>query len=440
MRRKGWLFAAWVPLGLAAGVAAQAAPGGLPGVEWDELTKAIQEIEAAAKPDQAMAAYARGCTQNRQSVKLQKAYMRRMLKFGRPDLAYNPAKELTQLEPRDAVAWGVIGYKFAKQGQYVTAMPGAFKAVTLEPENPSICQNAAQLLVWYEGAQRSPVSAQVRSLMTKVKRLTGTSKVLASAYKSAKQRYTKLDKDKGAKKKAADEATNEAKKAHQKYEQLQDKLKTAGRSYDSEKRRYDRLRYDVARAEDQIRRARDHRARISAERRRESVVRSIRSSQDNVRKHLRDGKKIRDDMKKAKDEHESKRSKANRLHREAAAVADGVPDTFGWLPPAVDGVVTPDAAVAAGKPRSASRKPVKPSSSYLAPDRPTPKSTKPTQSLTELVAEAEAADKLSLAKICMDSKDAGMKAKAKQLLQEVITKYPSTKAAGEAQKLVGKLP
>jgi len=439
MRRTHLLSALFLPPALLCAVAAAQTTAGLPGVEWDELTKAIREIESAAKVDDTMAAYARGCTQNRQNVKLQRAYLLRMLKFGRPDVAYYPAKELTTLDPRDGVAWGVLAYRSAIGNQYIAALPNALKAVTFEPDNESICQNAAQLLVWYEGGQRSPVSSEVKGLITKVKG-GSDSKRFSADYRKAKAEFSKLGDEQAKKKKEADAADNEAQQSERKYEQFRDKLRTQGKTYDAEQRKLERLRDDLRRADDQVNSSRDYRQRQSAERRRDTVARSIRDSQDTLRKYLRDGKKTRDEMEKAEKEFKGKKEHVARLLREAGAVGEGMPSSFTWQPPAVDGVITPDATLTSPKGTPRGRNAAQPKDSYLAPDRPKATPDAPQPSLNEMVAEAEAADKLGLAKICTDSKDDAMKAKAKELLREVITKYPTTKAAAEAKTLLEKLP
>jgi len=43
-----------------------------------------------------------------------------------------------------------------------------------------------------------------------------------------------------------------------------------------------------------------------------------------------------------------------------------------------------------------------------------------------------------MAKLCMAGKDAAMKAKARELLKEIVTKYSATPAATEAKELLAK--
>jgi len=410
------------------------------GVEWDELTKAIRAIESATTVDDALAAYAKGCTQNRRSAKLQEAQLRRMLKFGRPDLAVPAAKELSTIAPRNGLAWGLLAYTHAKNERYLAAFPLSLKALDLEPKNPGICQNAAQLLVWYEGGKRKAVDADTSSLMRKYKSAGRAARAFGKALKTAKTAYAKLDREIQAKKKEADNAVKEAEKLEKKHEQLRQKLRSMGRSFDSEEQRVQNAKREIVRAEDAMNRSRDYNTRVSAERQRESAVRNLQVARRAARRHLSEGKKIKKDMLDAQKEHKSKKEHSARLLRKANEIGDGVPGAFGWLPPAIDGVVTPDASVAVAKPRPGTNPKGKPGASYLAPTKAKPKGTPGAPNLSEQLAEAEAADKLGLAKLCMGSKDAKMKAAAKKLLGEILTKYPKTKAAAEARQLATKLP
>src|SRR5664280_1327048 len=152
MLRMACVNSSHVTPGLAVASAAPAADAtASPGVTWDELTQAIRNIQLAARPDDAAAAYAQGCNVNRASVKLQDTYLKKQLKLGRPDLGNAPAQELTQIDPKNAIAWGNISYLMAKRGpvSYLLALTDGLRAIDLDPQNPGICQDVAQLVCWY---------------------------------------------------------------------------------------------------------------------------------------------------------------------------------------------------------------------------------------------------------------------------------------------------
>ena len=103
---------------------------------------------------------------------------------------------------------------------------------------------------------------------------------------------------------------------------------------------------------------------------------------------------------------------------------------------------TPDAKVAAAKAAAAKTTSTgtgktAPKPSYLAPGQTKPIPA-PKASSADRIAEAEAADKLGLAKIYASSP--AMAPAAKKLIAEILAKYPNTAAAKEARELQKKLP
>jgi hypothetical protein len=420
---------------------AQPAVGGLAGLEVDELTKCVSAIESATLPDTAANAYAKGCTINRRSSKLQLAYLRKMLQLGRPDIAQFAAGELSVIDPKSGLAWGTLAYMQTKKAQYLAALTPAVKAAEFEPKNMPICQNAAQLVAWYEAGKRGSVDAEIVRTM---KDLPSASKEFAAAYKRAKEAFKKLADVKADKDKQANEADAEAKKAEGEYKKFSDQLKSAGRTYDQTVRQLQDAQQELDRTNTNINTNinNPHRGGYNPQQnnqqQRDNIQRRINDIQGNLRRQEDEGRKIRSEVEKAKREALSKRDNAAKLTREAKRLAEGMPDNFGWLPPAVDGVVTPDATVA--KPASNSRKPAEPASSYLVPDQPATKPAGARQApLEQRLAEAQAAEKLDMAKLCMASDDAAMKARARELLEEIVTKFASTPSAAEAKQLLAKL-
>lgn len=421
--------------GPAVGLAQAAAPP--PGIEWDALTKAIHKIQKARSHDEAAAAYASGCSINRQSVELQTAYMRRQLQLGRPDTAWHAAKVLLQLRPRTGLAQGVVAYMFAKRDNYAAAFPPGVQAAELEKENPSICQNAAQLLAWHEGAKRKAPLTDLTLTLKKLKSSSTSGKLFADAYRKARRDYAKLDDEKKQKKAKADEAEEEAKKIKEEGQKLARDLDGRKRRYDSEARRIRSRQRELERVEHEVARSGDYNQRRSLERRRDSTRRNLRRAQDSLSKTRSEARKIKKQLDALEERYKSKLAAANRLRREANAAMEGVPVSFKWQPPAVDGVVTPDALVAKAKPKprtSAKDRPVK---TYLAPTKAKTTPAVKTVGLASRLAEAEAADKLGLAKIYVNGK---MNTAAKKLLDEILGSYPNTAAAKEAAELRKKLP
>ena len=438
VRRIAARMAALAVLALPVCAMAQPAAGGPAGLEVDELTKCVQAIESATLPDTAASAYAKGCTINRRSSKLQLAYLRKMLQMGRPDIAQFAAGELSVIDPKSGMAWGTLAYMQTKKAQYLAALTPAVKAAEFEPKNDPICQNAAQLVAWYEAGKRGSIDAEIARTM---KDLPSASKEFAAAYKRAKEGFKKLADVKADKDKQASLAEAVAKMAEAEYKKFSDQLKTAGRAYDQTVRQLQDAQQELDRTNINININNPHKGGYNPQQnnqqQRDNIQRRINDIQGNLRRQEDEGKKIRNEVDKAKREALSKRDQAAKLTREAKKVAEGMPDNFTWLPPAVDGVVTPDAMVA--KPASTGQKPAKPASSYLVPDQPATQPAGARQApLEQRLAEAQAAEKLDMAKLCMASDDAAMKARARELLDEIVTKFASTPSAAEAKQLLAK--
>jgi hypothetical protein len=425
--------------------AAPAADAATPGVTWDELTQAIRNIESALKPDDAASAYAQGCNVNRSSVKLQDTYMKKQLKLGRPDLANAPAQELTKLDPKNGIAWGDICYVMAKRGPvaYLLALSNGLKGIDLDPENPGICQNVAQLVAWYEAdkGKRPTLDPDVAEILKKLTSGGAYSKEYTKAAKTAKDGFSKLDQERQARKKEADEATAEAKKLETKYNQLNETLKAKGKAYDATVRRIETTQDQVNRASADASRATDYRQRDAQDRNQRTQQQQLRTARADADKLLVEGTEMRKQADDTKKEWETKRDHAIKLQR-AVSSTDELPVSFGWVPPAVNGVITPDlmaappkAQVAAG---GAAAVPAK--TSYLAPDAVAATPAAPAgPSPTDRAAEAEAADMLDRARLGVDSKDDSMRTMAKNLLAQILKTYPSTKAATEAKTLAAKM-
>ncbi|GEM_PF-2144144 len=439
-RRIAARMAALAVLALPVCAIAQPAAGGLAGLEVDGLTKCVQSIDSATTPDAAANAYAKGCTMNRRSSKLQLAYLRKMLQLGRPDIALFSAGELSVIDPKSGLAWGTLAYMQAKKAQYLAALTPAVRAVEFEPKNEPICQNAAQLVAWYEAGKRGNVDAEVARTM---KGLRSASKEFAAAYKRAKEAFKKLADVKADKDKQASLAEAVAKMAEAEYKKFADQLKSAGQTYDKEVQRLRDAQQDLNRLNSNNNNNNNNSRRggynpqQNNQPQRDSIQRRINDINKNLRQQEDAGRKIHNEVDKAKKEALSKRDQATRLAREAKKLAEDMPDNFGWLPPAVDGVATPDATVA--KPASTGQKTAKPASSYLVPNQPaTPSAGTQQAPIEQRLAEAQAADKLQMAKLCLASNDAVMKARARELLEEIVTKFASTPSAAEAKQLLAK--
>ena len=271
-----------------------------------------------------------------------------------------------------------------------------------------------------------------------IKDLPSSSKQFAAAYKRAKDGIGKLDSLKDDKKKLVAEAVKEAEKAEKERDDQAKKLESAGKDYAKTQKQRDDAVKEADRAAYEARRTTSYESQRSAERRRDAALRRVRELNRTLARQEAEGKKIRKEWLTASKDATAKRTAANKLAQDVQKVAAGMPTSYGWLPPAVDGVCTPDATLA--KHPTKPGKATQPDSSYLVPEKPKAEPPKQGPPLATRLADAEAADKLQLAKICMSSKDAKMKARARELFEEILNKYGNTTSAVEAKQLLDTLP
>jgi len=97
-----------------------------------------------------MSTYTRALAFARDNVELHRVYLRQMLRFGLPQIALTPARELVRLGSADARAWGVIGYMHGRGGEPADALIATLKAAELGADDPSVLNNAGQLVAWHD--------------------------------------------------------------------------------------------------------------------------------------------------------------------------------------------------------------------------------------------------------------------------------------------------
>jgi hypothetical protein len=168
-------------------------PAGEPAVKgWDQvqaekLAGLIKTIASAPAVSDATGAYAKGCDIDRQSLDLQRAYMLRLLQFHQAPLANAPAKALTASQPcSDGVAWGVVGYNSAVQGDYDAGLSAMLQAAQAAPDNQAILRDLGQLVAWYELQKPPPaLTASDKALLAKVKTILAKDHAFDNSYRTA---------------------------------------------------------------------------------------------------------------------------------------------------------------------------------------------------------------------------------------------------------------
>lgn len=371
------------------------------------LAKLTQAVAEAKDPSSAAAAYARANVVDPSNVKLHEIYMVKMLKFGMLKVAIYPARALVGLDGKHILAWSVIGYVHGKKGELVQAFEATMLAVEHMQDNPSVTNNAGQLVAWFDRDPDAPqVSAAARRVLEQVRGKLAANKEYAQAYQRVAEAYKErasLRAEFESKLPAA-EATvrtlrQQVTEVDSEYRAIADDIDSRNRLIDSMRRElgyyywynhYPNGEYNHYR---QLRRT-ELRDRIRDEERTVDQLRQqayrIRSAAETIRAELIAREKslaaFRDDRDKA----------MGRVYRQ-----------FRWDPPAVDGVVTPEVEYFV----------------YRAPI-----GTKVAED-----PEALAAQRLKIAKLYTDHK---LPEKALEILTEIVTTYGSTKSAEQARSML----
>ena len=385
----------------------------------DRLAECVRLIREAKRPDQAIEAYARGCTLDATHVGVREAYLRRMLRFGRPQIAGYAAQVLIRLRPNHHLAWAVMGYLHGKRKEWAKAYEATALAVEGLADDPSVLHNMGQLVAWQEHRTPPPklsdrarraVGSKKSALRSKPQFAKGHASVLAFYQKQAKV-GEEFDAKIAQAQAASAAVLAQGRAIDAAIRGLNDRIKVRDREIRRVKRRLDdtylrpyyvdaagRIVYDL---EDSVltrQYRRTLRDRLLDERRAiDELQAGIASLRRKAQPVLRDLARLRTAEKK--------------LQRDKEQALGGVELAFRWDPPAVDGVVTPESpgplALEIRKPR---RKPVGP--------------------------EAEAAQQLRLARLYLNSQ---MHDKAAAILRALLRNYPQTAAAKEARRLHGSI-
>ncbi|MCP4376247.1 MAG: hypothetical protein GY794_08755 [bacterium] len=380
----------------------------------EALAAYIHVIKTSDDPAVVLRAYTRACTLSRTNPDLNSAYMRRMLRFGRPRAAYMAAKILSTQEADAGLAWALVGYMTGRANNYLAALTATARALEFNSDDPSTMNNVGQLAAWFDNAQRPPrLGDREKRIMDKLKTKFQKSKEYKSAYDRVNAIYV------GCKTQRAD---------------LTNKLIAAEVAYNKVRAEELAKRAEIKRINAQI---------IQINKRLSELDRDLRSNRNRLNLRDEDGRYIYN-QRAILDEHtriqraiDTEQAKKDALRKEGAPIHAKIPQltTQGtklrkdigtyktalkvikpnirrqlrWDPPSVDGVFTPETT---------------------KPLRPSKPGTRPVT--VETGAEAAASRKLKVAKLYASNKKYDQ---AQKIVLEIIEKYPKTKAAAQAKEL-----
>jgi len=380
----------------------------------------IRTIRDTKDPHEAKTAYARGCTADRSSIALHDIYMRKMLKFGLPQIAQYGARNLVGLDPANGLAWAVVSYGYGGGRKMNEAFAAGMKAAELIESDPSVAHNTGALMAWQETSGESlKLTVDAERRKAKVKKAYADKKPYKKAYAEIAAAYAERDRvqkeyeDKvtviqgkfDAVQEEAQRIDRGMKRLYARLLQLRSRVRTLWSRYHGmeddphwfpvdengnqashpvNRRAYDRERRELR---EDIR---------EAERARDEVDREHGNLKEEGRPKVLAMKKMRKEVADLLDE--------------AKAMALKLKPEFEWQPAAVDGVVTPE--------------------------RELPRQTGSSGGSTG-TGPSQAQKLLSLAKLYIIN---SVPTKASETLRKIVAQYPDSDEAKEAKSLLEGLP
>jgi hypothetical protein len=380
----------------------------------EALAGYIQVIKGSDDPAIVLRAYTRASSLSRTNPDLNSAYMRRMLRFGRPRAAYMSAKILSAQESDTGLAWALVGYMTGRANKYLNALTATARALEFNSDDPSIMNNAGQLAAWFDNAPHPPrLGDREKRIMDKLKAKFQKSKEYQSAYKRINSIYA------GCKTQRAD-LTKKLTAAEIAY----NKVRTEELAKRTEIKRINaqiiQLNKTISDLERDLRNNRNllnvrdeygryiyNQRAILAEHTR--IQRAIDAAQSKKDALIKEGTPIHAKIPQLTAQGIGLRKDVGTYKTALKGIKPDIRRQLRWDPPAVDGVFTPETTkpLRLGKPE-----------------------TRPITIVTG--SEAAAARKLKVAKLYASNKKFG---RAREIVLEIIEKYPKTKAAAQAKEL-----
>jgi hypothetical protein len=111
---------------------------------------ALDQIADAPTPSAAVQAYGKALSTEPDSLALRQTFLQRMISLGLPQMAAAEARELTQRDPHDGLAWGVLAFTRAATGDTTEGLRDIVSAAQYAPNDPFVDRIAGQLLAWFD--------------------------------------------------------------------------------------------------------------------------------------------------------------------------------------------------------------------------------------------------------------------------------------------------
>ncbi len=124
------------------------------------------------------------------AIKKQQSLTAEFRKLGTPDEITTKLKEQLQNQPSDSQGWFLLGKLYYTGQHYAEARDALEKAYALNPNNPALCLQYAQALLFADGDAAQDVAEQLLRTTLKVERNNITALNLLGLIFLSQQRYS----------------------------------------------------------------------------------------------------------------------------------------------------------------------------------------------------------------------------------------------------------
>ena len=169
----------------------RAQPAGSP----ESFKPLIRAVETAPTLRDLQAAYARGRTIDSDNAELMGAYIRRLVEFDLPEVAYETAEKLLSVDPKNGLAWAVLAHMRVRVGQSAEALSAAVTAAELLGRDAFVLRVAATLIARYDHDGRGwQTDDDLERRLEKVKADLVKNETFAAAYAEARAELERASK------------------------------------------------------------------------------------------------------------------------------------------------------------------------------------------------------------------------------------------------------
>ena len=382
-----------------------------------KLAAYIQVIKTEKDPSVVLRAYTRACSLDRMNMQLNSAYMRRMLQLGRPQAAYVSAKILSNQDVDAGLAWAMIGYTMGRAGNYRESIAATARALEFNSDDESIMNNAGQLAAWFDNAKFPPkVGDREKRILARLAPKFKKSKSYTDAYTRVSTMYATSKQDRSGMEGRLLSAQKEYNKVRTAELTMRSTLKRLGSQFRQLSARLNKIEKDLRQNRNNLnlrdeygRQVYDTRAILAENSRLEKERDAAKKKQNELKKEATPlGPQVRLAEAKGK----MLRKEVSECNIALKKIRPAILKVLRWDPPSVDGVFTEEAAH--------TPKVIKPT-------------TRPSSTIMTTDDETKAAKKYKMAKLYA-SNDKNQR--AREIILDILTKYPKTKAATQARELL----